>query len=59
MFERFDCYWKRTMAKKKLHRKMTPEEHARRLENHRLVQERIAEREALERELDTTRKRQK
>jgi len=44
------------MAKKK-HLKMTPEEHAERDETHRLLRERIAWREAKEREMEAARAR--
>ena len=45
------------MAKRK-HRKMTPEEHAQRDETQRLARERIAWREARERELEAARTRE-
>jgi hypothetical protein len=46
------------MAKKKKHLKMTPEEHAERDETHRLLRERIAWREAKEREMEAARARE-
>ncbi len=46
------------MAKKKKHLKMTPEERAQRDETQRLVRERIAWRDAKEREMEAARARE-